>query len=377
MTKDRLFRAFGEIAVIAGVVTAICFPVTAASCKINPEGITIIGGDYSSPKLLDFIVAGSDSLKLVFSDEIVLDYLYISPSSASEAEFECSKISMTSADLDKTNVENGVEYTLHMPEKTECGKEYVLFAEAEDKKGNTLSFSTAFYGYNEMVPKIILSEVRTEASKPKPEFVELYCLSGGNTGGMILEIAYNKTSSYKYTLPAAEVCAGEYIVIHLRRYDDQKAFCIDETDSEPSSLSASTATDSCPGSRDFWLNENAKVIGKTSVIMLWERSRGRMLDALLIAESGKENWQAAIVGEAAQSAFLADIWIDGDSVSNAVCSDKVTATRTVSRQNIAQLAADVASEDFLWPVPVFASDWIVVATSQATPGKENSSKPVQ
>jgi len=377
MTKDRLFRALGEIAVIAGVVTAVCFPVTAASCRINPEGVTIIGGDYSSPKLLDFIVASADSLKLVFSDEIELDNLYVSPSSASEAEFASSKINMTSVDLDKTNVENGIEYTLHMPEKTECGKEYVLFAEAEDKKGNTLSFSTAFYGYNDMVPMIILSEVRTEASKPKPEFVELYCLSGGNTGGMILEIAYNKASSYKYTLPAADVCAGEYIIIHLRRYDDQKMFCVDETDSEPSSLSASTAADSCPDSRDFWLKDNTKVIGKTSVIMLWERSRGRMLDALLLAESGKGNWQAANVGEAAQSAVLADIWIDGDSVSNAVCSDKVTATRTVSRQNIAQLAAAVSNEDFLWPVPVSASDWMVVATSQATPGKENSSKPIQ
>ena len=377
MTKERLFRFFGEIAVIAGVVTAVCFPVTAASCRVSPEGITIIGGDYSSPKLLDFIVAGTDSLKFVFSDEIELDNLYVSPSSASADEFARSQVSMTSASLEKTDLENGVEYTLRMPEETECGIEYVVFAEAEDKRGNTLSFSTSFYGYNEMIPKLILSEVRTEASKPKPEFIELYCLSGGNTGGMVLEIAYNKLGSVKYTLPAADVSAGEYIVVHLRSYDDQKMLCVDETGTDAASLSASTAADSCPGSRDFWLKDNTKVIGKTAVIMLWERSRGRMLDAILIAESEKESWQTAYAGDAAQSAVLADVWIDGASVLDAVCSDKVTATRTVSRQNIPQLAAAVGDADFLWPVPVAASDWMVVATSQATPGKENSNKPAQ
>ena len=198
MTKERLFRFFGEIAVIAGVVTAVCFPVTAASCKVSPEGITVIGGDYSSPKLLDFTVTGTDSLKLVFSDEIELSNLYVCPSSATEEEFASSKVNISSVDMEKTYVENGVEYTLLMPEKTECGIEYVFFAEAEDKKGNTLSFSTAFYGYNDMVPKIILSEVKTESAKQKPEFVELYCLSDGNTGGMVLEIAYNKASSVTY-----------------------------------------------------------------------------------------------------------------------------------------------------------------------------------
>ena len=166
-------------------------------------------------------------------------------------------------------------------------------------------------------------------------------------------------------------------MIHLRCYDDQKQICIDETGTDISSLDVSTAVDSCPEARDFWLQENTKVIGKTSVIMLWERSRGRMLDALLIAESGKENWQTANTGDAAQNATLANIWIDGSSVRNAVCSDKMTATRTVSRQNIAQISASVDDDDFIWPVPVSASDWIVVATSQATPGKENSSKPVQ
>ncbi len=376
MTKERFFRFLGEVAIIAGAVTAVCFPVTAASCKVSPEGVTIIGGEYSSPKLVDFIVDGTDSLRLVFSGDIQLDNMYICPSSADADGFVSSKVDMGIVDVDKAAVDDGVAYTLHMPEKTECGKEYVLFAEAEDKKGNTLSFSSVFYGFNEDVPKLVLSEVRTEASKPKPEFVELYCLSGGNTGGMVLEIVY-KSSSFKYTLPPAVVEAGEYVVLHLRSYDDQKVFCVDETEPGSSSLSASSAADSCPGSRDFWYSENTKVIGKTSVILLWERSRGRMIDALLLSESEKESWPSVVTGDAAQSAVLADVWIDGPSVTDAVCADKVTATRTVSRQNIAAIVAAAAESDFVWPVPVCASDWIVVATSQATPGKPNSSKPAQ
>ena len=377
MSKTRFFRFIGEIAVIVGAVTIISFPVAASSCKISPEGVSIIGGDYSSPKLVDFIVAGTDSLKLTFSDEITLENLYISPSSAAEDEFSHSKIDMESVDVAESNDESGVEYLLHLPEKTECGKEYVLFAEAEDKKGNTLSFSTVFYGYNEQVPKLILSEVRTDASKPKPEFVELYCLSEGNTGGMIIEIFYNKANSFKYVLPAASVEAGEYIVLHLRSYDDQKPFCVNESESDDLALAASTAADSCPEARDFWHEENTKLLGKTSVILLWERSQGVMTDALLMAESGKNGWPSSAAGDAAQSAVLADVWIDGASVTDAVCTDKATATRTVSRQNIDELTEAAGSDDFVWPVPVSASDWLVVATSQATPGKPNSSKPAQ
>lgn len=376
MSKDGFFRFLGEVALVIGVVCALSFPVAAASCRISPEGVTIIGGDYTSPKLVDFLVSGRDSLKLTFTDEIELENMHISPSSASSQEFSASRVDMSIVEVEKTESEKGIEYTLYMPQETECGKEYVLFAEAEDKKGNTLSFSSVFYGYNETLPRLILSEVRTEASKPKPEFVELYCLSGGNTGGMVLELIY-KSTSVRYTLPPAFVEAGEYIVVHLRSYDEQKAFCVDEAASEPSSLSASTAADSCPSARDFWYSESSKIIGKTSVILLWERNRGRMTDALLIAESEKESWPSVATGDAAQSAVLADVWIDGPSVTDAVCSDKVTATRTLSRQNIGQIVSSSSGEDFIWPVPVSASDWIVVATSQASPGKENSSKPAQ
>ena len=380
MTKQRLFKFLGEVAVIIGAVTAISFPVAAFSCQMSPEGVTIIGGDYSSPKLVDFIVSGTDSLQLTFSDEISLGKLYISPSSADENEFSGSQINqidLMPVEDEENAAENRVAYMLRLPEQTECGMEYVLFAEAEDKKGNTLSFSTVFYGYNEQVPKLILSEVRTEAAKPKPEFIELYCLSDGNTGGMILEIFYNKANSFKYVLPAASVKAGEYIVVHLRSYDDQKPFCVNEADSDELALSASTAADSCPGVRDFWHDENTKLLGKTSVILLWERSRGRIADALLIAESEKGGWSSSAAGDAAQSAVLADVWIDGASVSDAVCTDKTTATRTVSRQNIEEITEAASSPDFVWPVPVSASDWLVVATSQATPGKPNSSKPAQ
>ena len=92
-----------------------------------------------------------------------------------------------------------------------------------------------------------------------------------------------------------------------------------------------------------------------------------MMDALLIAESEKDGWPTYAAGDAAQSAVLADVWIDGAAVTDAVCTDKSTATRTVSRQNIAEITeAAAGSDDFVWPVPVSASDWMVVATSQAT-----------
>lgn len=251
-----------------------------------------------------------------------------------------------------TETENGTyQYDLTFSEDFTCDTTYLLYAVVEDEHGNTLSFSSDFTGYNDNLPEIVLSEVRTEWSKPKPEYIELYILKDGNLGGLYIEVYYSSKVN-TYTFPAVDVHQGEYIVLHMRSVDEA---AFDETDA----LDACSAPDSCPEARDFWYQSDSKAIGKTGVILLKERGNGPLLDALLYAESSKSSWPKDEMKAAAQAAYMAGIWADGAEPSNAVCSDKCTSTRTISRQDYTTGGA---------------SSWIVVATSSATPGAPNSSK---
>lgn len=402
-TGFRLFVAFVLTAIVLACVTSF-------SCQLSPEGITFLRGSYDCPKLLDFSIEGKNELQMTFTQEVEFSEMSIVPveqqvsgvqnsqpaveqelhaevvagesgnnedslqeqtletgtdsevltasSAETSTQTESDGESITESSitiLENTSVtetENGTyQYDLTFSEDFTCDTTYLLYAVVEDEHGNSLSFSSDFTGYNDNLPEIVLNEVRTEWSKPKPEYIELYVLEDGNLGGLFIEVYYS-TKVNTYTFPAVDVHKGEYIVLHMRSVDEA---AFDETDA----LDACSAPDSCPNARDFWYQSDAKAIGKTGVILLKERGNGPLLDALLYAESSKTTWPRDEMKAAAQAAYMAGIWEDGDEPIHAVCSDKCTATRTISRQ-------DYSAEG--------ASSWIVVATSSATPGAQNSTK---
>lgn len=330
------------------VITLIC--VSAFSCQLSPEGITILGGTYDCPKLTGFFIEGKNRLKVLFSKRVSLTELRIVPADATQEQFADESMLPSGTEINET--EDGFwQYDMTFDETFECGNAYVLYGVVEDSRGNSLSFSSGFSGYNDDLPEIVLSEVRTEYSKPKLEFVELYVLKDGNLGGMELEVYYG-TKKNTFIFPAVRVHEGEYIVLHMRT--------VEQTEDELESISSCTAADACPAARDMWFPSETKAIGKTGVILLRERENGALTDALLYAESGKSYWPNDGMKAAAQSAFLAGIWKEGAETDQAVCSDKCTTTRTLSRQNYEEEGA---------------ASWIVVATSSATPGARNSEKP--
>lgn len=340
------------LAALALTVIAIAC-ATSFSCHLSPEGITVLGGSYDCPKLVDFSIEGKNELKMTFSQEISFSEIRICDSETTPEEF-AGIVSLPDA-TSVTATENGnVSYDMTFNEGFDCGTIYKLYAVVEDTYGNSLSFSSDFCGYNDNLPHIALSEVRTEYSKPKPEYIELYILGDGNLGGMLMEVFYSSKKTC-FTFPPVDVHQGDYIVLHMRTVE---AGSIDETDD----TALSTAADSCPQARDFWVPSDTKTLGKTGVIILRERENGPLVDALLFAESSKTSWPNESMKTAARNAHLSGIWTDGEDPSDAVCSDKCTGTRTLSRQNFSAEGAP---------------SWIVVATSSATPGAENSSRPAQ
>lgn len=346
--KIRVIGIKAFITLALTVITLIC--VSAFSCQLSPEGITILSGSYDCPKLVDFSIEGKNELQLTFTQEVELTEMRITGTSATAEEFaRCTTLPL-STDI-TTNTDGTCLYDMTFEEGFDCGSSYVLYAVVQDARGNSLSFSSGFSGYNDNLPELVINEVRTEYSKPKLEFIELYVLEDGNLGGMVLEIYYN-TRLNSYTFPAVAVHQGDYIVLHMRT--------VEETEDELEGISDCTASDACASARDLWFPSEVKAVGKTGVILLRERENGALCDALLYAESSKSYWPQDAMKAAAQSAFLSGLWTDGSEPGDAVCSDKCTTTRTLSRQSYTEKGP---------------AAWIVVATSCATPGAVNSAKP--
>ena len=69
------------ICILEGCLMAafVLFCVIPFSCRINEEGIQIIGGDFSSPILQAFEVVDSSHLQLTFSEAVKLSSLVVSP----------------------------------------------------------------------------------------------------------------------------------------------------------------------------------------------------------------------------------------------------------------------------------------------------------
>lgn len=374
MKRELILYWCGKVTCAITLTAAVLISVSAFSCMISPEGVTMLGGTYDCPKLVDFTVEDKAELALTFSGEISFQELRVCQESADEAAFEASACTPVTTDV-ITNSDGTVLYDMTFPSDFECGTDYLLYAVVADERGNTLSFSSGFCGYNDSLPYLVLSEVRTEYSNPKAEFIELYTLREGFLGGMVAEVYYGSKRNV-FQFPQVYVQRGDYILLHMRTTGDG---CIDEVDA----TDVSTSPESFEAVRDFWFPSAVKALGKTGVILLRERENGRIVDSLLYAESSKASWPQTAMGDAAQLACLSGNWAPGAATTDAVCSDKCTVTRSISRQNIPdliellELSEADGGEEFSYPCPARASDWIVTATSCATPGYENSSKVAQ
>ena len=195
--------------------------ISAISCKISPESIHLISGDCSTPELKSIMVTNTNSISLTFSKQIIIEELKIAPINSNPDDFVESDVLLIDVIENEISLDTDISYSysIYHPMEILCSEQYIVFGTVKDVKDNTLTFSSIITGYNDKVPMLLLSELRTEWSKPKVEFIELFALTSGNTGGMVLESLYNNTPFY-YIFPAAEVEAGEYILLHLRSIEE-------------------------------------------------------------------------------------------------------------------------------------------------------------
>ncbi|MBE6349919.1 MAG: hypothetical protein E7062_04105 [Spirochaetaceae bacterium] len=356
--------------IICGI-TCLLLSLSGASCNISSTGIEVVPLSETPPKLLTHSFIDESSLMMSFSGEVLLKNLQVfEKTSEGEIFFSdaTSKKSETRPFSEDVNAELVYNLEITFDKNTICGKNYVLSGNAEDLQGNSLLFEIAFTGFNNRIPKIILSEIRSTYTKPKYEFIELFVLTDGNLAGMELLSAYDGVEA-NYIFPAVEVKKGEYIVLHMRNDGDG---CIDELDDN---LNCSTYSESVENVRDLWISNTSARIGNSDVILLKNRKDGQIIDGVLFSQSESTGWQKELQAEYAQMLFQSGIWKEGSDVTCAANSDGVTVTRTLSRQNISSLYENFTHATLSYPFSVDKSEWFVVATSNVSMGKENSSKP--
>jgi hypothetical protein len=264
--------------------------------------------------------------------------------------------------LEVESVTNGDTVTVVFDTPLEGGGRITADILVEDGNGNTLNVLVPFRTRNENMPSICITEIRTEYSKPKVEFVEFKVLEAGNLGALRLFIAGMGMDTPVFEFPPADVKAGEYVVVHLRTLEAESA---DETGEDLAASPYSKDNEALPDARDFWVPGAVKRLKKTDVVLFVDQDEG-ILDALLLSEAPDTWWKTESLARAAEMAGKQGAWVseEGSPVpgpADAVESKNTTSTRTVCRD---EAAADSNS----------AADWYIAATSSSTAGKPNSTK---
>ncbi len=315
-----------------------------SSCVVDPETIAVWGGDVTVPELASVQTLSAQEVSVGFTDPVFV----------STAAVECPDEPGRVIEACWATGEQSDTFVFVLSENPGIGVSAVLHATVRDGNGNSLSFAVTFIGYNERVPKLKINEIRTSYAKPKVEYVELVVLTDGNLAGVQIENAMNSKQSY-YEFPSCEVRAGDYVLWHLRSIEEGLV-------TETERIDASAGKDSSPFAWDFWDTQDRAPLKNTNVLLVRERGGGPILDALLCAETEKTEWPSDALRIAAEAAVSAGAWGPTALITDAACSDSMTPTRTLGR--IPGLDDTNA-----------AADWMVCATSGASPGTENSAEP--
>jgi hypothetical protein len=240
------------------------------------------------------------------------------------------------------------------------GEPYTADLLVEDGEGNTLNVLVPFRSWNGRMPPLLITELRTEYSKPKTEFVELKTLEAGNLGALRLFIAGNAKGPLVFEFPPVEVGAGEYIVIHLRTVEDGVKH---ETGDD---LALSGGADAGKNARDFWVPGTEKRLHKTDAVYLMAQD-DTVIDAVMLSEDPGPWWTKDVFVQAADLLYRQGAWTQGEGKIPGPAD-------AVNTFNIKTAMTRSISRDSTSPDSNTQADWYISATSGATPGAENNPK---
>jgi hypothetical protein len=325
------------LAVICSIFCTVCSCATGGT----EAAAQILGKSSEAPVFISCKAVSETEIDFQFSLPVKVTSLHFNP------EFQ------------PESIENGSTVRVSFIRGPGPGERVTADLLAEDDNGNTINVLVPFRTRNARMPSLIITELRTEYSKPKCEFIEFKALEAGNLGALKVFVAGNYKAPLLYEFPLIEAAKGEYITLHLRTTEESNC------DELGRSLDESGGVDSSPTARDIWIPGSAKLLRKTDVVYLLDQD-DRVVDAVMLSENADPWWNKDYFAEAAEFLYNAAAWKSPDNKicdpSKAVQSTGTTVTRTICRDESLEKNSGTAA------------DWYITANSCASPGKPNNPK---
>lgn len=342
----------------AFIVTVTLIAVLPVSCKLTETGIHIMDGDYDFPKLESFCVEDEHNLKLTFSESVQLVSQVVSSENNSSLE------SVISYDESKQIV------NVELVDEMEIGLSYELLGTVKDDFGNSLTFALPFLGYNNQIPKIIITEIQTESVSSRNkmekeldtyrnEYVEFLALSDGNLCGLELCSAYDGEER-RFIFPNVKVSKGEIFVVHLRNRGNG---CISETEDNLSSAFSSYTSSEI---RDLWTEDTQTALGnKTDVIVLRNSANKEILDCFIYKEDKVTSWTDSFTSYLKQ--IEESSLCDNIDVENSFNAESKTSSTTITRNDGASIRMKCLNNNPIdYPIPFDKENWSIQKASPGT-----------
>ena len=365
----QIILSLVQTVLITGITV---FSVMPFSCKVTPEGVQIVGGDYASPVIESIEVVDENSLQISFSEKVKVTGAVLSPFiegisdsySHSKTEELSTALKAASGGYGKIPVtieaqEDEKTIVFNFTSSTTIGNSYELYALVEDQIGNTLTFSTRFTGYNSRVPQMIMTELyfynesNKEKSVLRTEYVELLALTDGNLANLCLYGA-SKGIEKGYNFPPIEVHKGEILLVHLRQKGEG---CISE---EGEDLNLAASGISPAGIRDLWTSDKDLCYTKSAdALILENKASSQILDGVCFANPEALEWKSNVL-LAVERLYNYGI-IDSMDISDAVRKPKNdSAARSLTRIDAEDIKINLEENDYLeedYPLESPSSNW--------------------
>ncbi len=326
-----------------------CFilPAFMLQCGPFPDLRALAAGDLEPPVLLKAESAAPRSATLHFSEPVKpIDGTMVLKPTIQPSEVLCT----------------GDAVVLEFADALTPGAPYYIEVTVADGTGNRTRLITRFFGFNPRVPRVIINEFITQGSGSHPDVVELFVLEDGNTAGLCVMEGTKEIWSDRCILPAAEVTAGDFILVHFK--PDGVAAEIDETVDR----TASGGKDASSAAWDYWVSDGSGLSGNNGVITVYDKPGGVLLDAVLYSNrtsSSDTNYRGfgskKVMLQADEIAAEGGWVTEGEEIApeDGVNPDDSTSTRSICRSSS---ASDTNSN----------ADWHIVPTRGSTFGEPNS-----
>ncbi|MEM5947363.1 hypothetical protein WKV44_02290 [Spirochaetia bacterium 38H-sp] len=296
------------------------------------------------PTIADYAMSGENTGYILFSEPVIANKENLMCNDG----FSIKNITITDSKLE-----------FQLDGKVEPGKRLSVDGEITDKSGNHLSFLLFFYGFNPNIPHILINEFTTQGSSSHPDCVELFLLSAGNIGGIVLYEGTDSDWDQRFIFPSLYLEAGSFVVLHT------KPDGTTEEKNETTAPDVSGGKDASSGGWDFWLSGGKGLSGNNGVISLYTRVGGELLDAVVYSTGTSSRYQGfgtKKIFDRAQEIFKLGGWESTEEIllpEFCIDPDPSTSTRSINR---ASVPVDTNSK----------LDWHIVPTSQSSFGSVNS-----